>query len=355
MQGTSGRSYAAARRLLPLLALIALAALAAGCATDLPQSTTVIAGSHNATLWGPYKIIFILAGAVFVVMMLLTLFVSVRFRERPGVPARQFHGNTRLEVLWTLIPVAIVVVMAVPTVSAIQSSAATPPADSLKITAVGHQWWFEFVYPDVNGTKITTANELHIPEGQNIEFEIRSTDVIHSFWVPQLAGKIDMMPGHLNEISFSALPGKARPEPYMGQCAELCGLSHAHMRFRVYVHTKADFDAWVRSNAADAAKPTEATAAKGAEIFGRSACIGCHTVKGTTAAGLLGPSLTHVGSRETLGSGTIANTAQNLEKWIANSADFKPGSKMPPMAQSQGGALTDEEIKAVAAYLLALK
>ena len=340
---------------MPPLALLALAALVAGCATDLPQSTTVIAGSHNQILWGSYTVIFWLAGIVFVVMMLLTLFISIRFRERPGVAAQQFHGNTRLEVLWTLIPVAIVVVMAVPTVRAIQSDAAAPPADAIKVVAIGHQWWFEFVYPDINGTKITTANELHIPEGRHVKFEVRSNDVIHAFWVPQLAGKVDMMPGHVNDIGFSALPGKARPEPYLGQCAELCGLSHAHMRFRVYVHTAADFDAWVRANAADAARPTEPTTVRGAEIFGRSACIGCHTVKGTTAAGLVGPNLTHIGSRATLGSGTMANTAQNLEQWIANSADFKPGSKMPPMAQSHGGALTDDEIKAVAAYLLALK
>lgn len=353
MQEThQGRTSALARRPVPLLALLLLPLFAAGCAYNLPQSTTVVAGSHNQTLWEPYRVIFWLAGIVFVAIMALTLWISIRFRERPGRAPLQLHGNTRLEVLWTFIPVVIVVVMAVPTVSAIQRSAEAPPADALKIVAIGHQWWFEFVYPDL---KLTTANELHIPEGKAVVFEIRSQDVIHAFWVPQLAGKIDMVPGHVNGISFTALPGKARAEPYLGQCAELCGLSHAHMRFRVYVDTAADFDTWAKNNTANAARPTEATASKGAEVFARAACIGCHTAKGTAAAGLIGPDLTHVGSRATIAAGTLANSADNLAKWIANSGDFKPGSKMPPMAQAHGGALTDEEIKAVAAYLLALK
>jgi cytochrome c oxidase subunit 2 len=343
----------------PLIALLLLTVVVAGCATDIqgptPQSTTVIAGSYNQILWVPYTIIFWLAGIVFVVIMVLTLYISIRFRERPGVAASQFHGNTRLEILWTLIPVAIVVIMAVPTVQAIQATAAPPPADAIKVTAIGHQWWFEFVYADLNGKTLTTANELHIPEGKFVQFEVRSQDVIHAFWVPQLAGKVDMVPGHVNEIGFMALPGKARTEPYLGQCAELCGLSHARMRFRVYVDTAAGFNAWVAANSADAAKPTDTAATKGAEVFARSACIGCHTIKGTAAAGLVGPNLTHVGSRSTIAAGTLENTAENLQMWISNSADVKTGSKMPAMAQSHGGALTDEEIKAVAAYLLTLK
>jgi cytochrome c oxidase subunit II len=341
-----------ARRALTLFSLLLFVGLIAACETNTPQSTTVIAGSHNEELWKPYRLIFWLAGIVFVVMMLITLVISLMFRERPGRAAQQIHGNTRLEVIWTIIPVAIVAIMAVPTVASIQAEAKAPPADALKVIAIGHQWWFEFRYPDLN---ITTANELHIPEGKHVVFEIRSQDVIHAFWVPQLAGKIDMMPGHVNGISFSG--DVARPEPYLGQCAELCGLSHANMRFRVFVDTPADFDAWARKErtGAGSAQPTDTAARQGQEIFLRSACIGCHTVDGTAAAGTLGPNLSHVGSRSTIAAGTIPNTQDNLIKWINDSSDIKPGSKMPPMGAAAGGALSQEELRAVSAYLLALK
>jgi cytochrome c oxidase subunit 2 len=177
-----GQGRAIARRLLPLLPLLLLVALAVSCGEG-PQSTVTIAGTHNAELWKPYRVIFWLAGIVFVVIMLITLALALMYRERPGRVAQQIHGNTRLEVIWTLIPIAIVVIMAVPTVSAIHTEAEAPPADALKVIATGHQWWFEFNYPDL---KITTANELHIPVDKPVVFEIRSADVIHDFWVPQL-------------------------------------------------------------------------------------------------------------------------------------------------------------------------
>ena len=343
-----GRAFA--RRWLPLCSLVFLVALLTGCQLDTAQSTTVIAGTHNAEVWNSYRVIFWLAGLVFVVVMLLTLWISIRFRERPGVSAQQIHGNTKLEVLWTLIPVAIVVVMAVPTITSIQREAQWPPADAIKVIAIGHQWWFEFQYPDL---KINTANELHIPVNKPIAFEIRSNDVIHSFWVPQLAGKIDMMPGHVNSIWFAGTV--ARPEPYLGQCAELCGLSHANMRFRVFVDTPEDFNSWAQKVKSATPAPSDSLARQGQEVFQRSACIGCHTIQGTTAAGIVGPNLTLLGQRTTIASGTIPNTADNLFRWINNSAAIKPGSLMPPMGQSAGGALSDDEIRAVSAYLLSLK
>ena len=287
-----------------------------------PQSTTEIAGSNNDKLWGPYRVVLVLAAIVFVVVLALTLGFSIWFRERPGRVAQQIHGNTRLEVIWTLIPVAIVAIIAVPTFDALFAIDEDPPADAMKIEAVGHQWWFEFKYMDENGqTVLTTANELHIPEGKAIAFDLRSVDVIHSFWVPALSGKVDMIPGHDNKISFTAL--EARPEPYLGQCAELCGLSHANMRFRVFVHTPEEFDAWFQQQQGDAATPAGDLAARGGEIFQQSACIGCHTVKGTNAQGVVGPDLTHVGSRTTIASGVLENNAENLARWIHNSADVK--------------------------------
>ena len=200
---------------------------------------------------------------------------------------------------------------------------------------------------------ITTANELHVPVDRPVHFELRSADVIHSFWVPQIAGKVDMVPGHTNFLTFTATA--ARPEPYLGQCAELCGFSHANMRFRVFVDTQSDFDSWSKNATAKAVTPVSPLAKQGQEIFNRSACIGCHTVNGTAAAGKTAPDLSHVGARTTIAAGTIANNEANLTRWIHNSADVKPGSLMPPMAKSAGGALSDDEIKAVAAYLLELK
>jgi cytochrome c oxidase subunit 2 len=337
-----------ARRVLPLLPFVLLLSLTVAC--DTPQSTAVIAGSHNEELWHPYKIIFWLAGIVFVAIMVITLVLSIMYRERPGRTAVQIHGNTRLEVVWTLIPVALVVIMAVPTVSAIRAEAQPDPPGTMQVIATGHQWWFEFEYPDLG---VKTANELHIPVNKPVHFQVRSADVIHAFWVPQLAGKIDMMPGHVNSISFTGLI--ARPEPYLGQCAELCGLSHANMRFRVFVDTQSDFDAWVSNQKSPGASSSDTLAAQGKEIFNRSACIGCHTVTGTNAVGIVGPNLTHVGQRHTIAAGTLENTPDNLLRWIRNSSEIKPGSKMPPMSKDFGGALSDDEIRAVAAYLQSLK
>lgn len=323
-------------------------------ACGAPQSTTEIAGDYNDTVWGPYRVVLVLAAVVFVLVLALTLGFSIWFRERPGRQARQIHGNTRLEVVWTLVPVAIIAMIAVPTFDALFKIADKPPADALKVEAIGHQWWFEFRYLDETGkTVLTTANELHLPEGKAVAVDLRSVDVIHSFWVPAIAGKVDMVPGHDNKISFTAT--KARPEPYLGQCAELCGLSHANMRFRVFVHTPADFETWLADQQKEAVSPAGDLAAEGEQIFAQSSCIGCHTIRGTSAQGTIGPDLTHVGSRTTIASGVLENNAQNLSRWIHNSADVKPGSKMPPQGVSAGGTLTDDQIDAIAAYLLSLR
>jgi len=340
------------RRIAPLVALLLLMGVLAAC--DAPQSTTELAGSSNEELWGPYRVVLILAAIVFVIVLGLTLGFSIWFRERPGRAAQQIHGNTRLEVVWTLIPVAIVAIISVPTFDALFKINEEPRADALKIQAIGHQWWFEFQYKDADdNTILTTANELHLPEGRQVAFDLRSMDVNHSFWIPALAGKVDMIPGHSNKMSFTPL--EARPEPYLGQCAELCGLSHANMRFRVFVQTPEDFDAWMQDQQAEAATPAGELAAMGEEIFMQSACIGCHTINGTNAQGLVGPDLTHVGSRTTIAAGVLENNAENLARWIHDSADVKPGSLMPPMGVSAGGTLTDEQIDAVAAYLLSLR
>jgi cytochrome c oxidase subunit 2 len=327
------------------LVLVALGLALVGC--EAPMSTTEQHGSWNEEIWKPYWVIVILAGIVFVSIMAATLILPLMYRERPGRPARQIHGNTAFEVVWTIVPVAIVLVMMVPSLDTIFKLDEKPAADALQVEVIGHQWWFEFRYPEL---KITTANELHIPEGRDVNYKLRSVDVIHSFWVPQLAGKVDMVPGRDNSMHFTAL--KAQAEPYLGQCVEFCGTSHANMRFRVFVHTPEDFAAWAKREAADR---TSAVARAGEEAFLAAPCIGCHTVRGTDAAGIAGPDLTHIGSRSTIGSGILDNTPANLKRWISNSGSVKPGSKMPPMAESAGGTLSDEQLNAIVAYLQSLK
>jgi len=310
------------------------------------MSTIDPQGDHAETVLSVYELVFWLAAVVFVGVLAATIFFSFAFKERPGRVAKQIHGNTRLEVVWTLIPVIIVVVIAVPTFDAIsKTSGAEAPDGALQVTATGHQWWFEFEYPELG---ITTANELHVPVDRAVDFTLHSEDVIHSFWVPRLAGKVDMVPGHENHLWFT--PTEARDEPYLGQCAEYCGTSHANMRFRVYVHSQADFDAWAANEAAERRAPSEDLAVRGEEVFTSQACIGCHTVRGTTAAGQIGPDLTHVGNRGTIASGIIENTPENMAEWIRDSQSVKPGSLMPSFP-----ALSEEDLQAIVAYLQSLE
>ena len=310
-----------------------------------PMTTFVPKSDQANLIHGVYQFVFILAAAVFVFIMALTLVFSIMYRERPGQVARQFHGNSRLEVIWTLVPVLIVVAIAVPTYSAMASITKPAPENALKVIAIGHQWWWEFRYPELG---ITTANELHLPVDRPVSVTLESKDVIHSFWVPALSGKVDNMPGHDTHLWFT--PNEARAEPYLGQCAEFCGLSHANMRFRVFVNTTAQFDTWAASNKADRVTPSVALAQAGEQQFVASGCIGCHTVRGqASAAGVIGPDLTHVGSRTTIASGTLDHTPENLRKWLANPPGVKPGSLMPNLN------LSPEALDKLVAYLEGLK
>lgn len=263
--------------------------------TTDPQSTLDPRSDNTNSIQGVYTLITILAGVVMVGVLTLTLAFSVIFRERPGRQAVQLHGNSRLEVFWTLIPVIIVVVIAVPTFQSIVDTTADAPDDSIQVVAVGHQWWFEFEYPELG---VVTANELHILVGVPVNIELRSEDVIHSFWIPQLVGKVDMVPGHNNRLWFT--PDETGV--FLGQCAEFCGTSHANMRFRVFVDDQVGFDAWVASQAADAKPPEGDLAVAGQAVFS-TRCVGCHTVRGVSEVGQIGPDLTHVASRETIASG----------------------------------------------------
>ena len=247
---------------------------------------------------------------------------------------------------WTVIPLLIVVVLFLATARIIFAIQDAPkPKSALNVTVTGHQFWWEFRYPKYG---IVTANELHIPvssaEAPEATFlKLTSADVVHSFWVPQLAGKTDLIPNHVNSMWMDP----QKPGLYLGQCAQFCGSQHALMLLRIYVDTPEQFAAWIK-NQQDPARQDPAAAA-GRRVFETQACINCHTISGTAATGRFGPDLTHLMSRATLASGAIDNTPANLRQWIKSPDTFKRGALMPAMQ------LNDEQLDEVTAYLETLK
>jgi cytochrome c oxidase subunit 2 len=378
--------------------------------------------------------------AILVLVCALVLVVVVRFRERPDTPhPKQIHGNTKLELMWTIIPALIVVLIGIPTVQTIFATQRRPAEDALTIEVIGHQWWWEFRYPDQN---VVTANQFYFPVGREVHLRMHSADVIHSFWIPRLGGKRDVNPlprssegerQRYNHIVFTA----SETGLYSGQCAEFCGDSHGIMAVTGVAVEPAEFEAWVETMR-DAAPPPPAAQpapgdtagaggagqpgtpegdtaaarvaaatppqaepqagrrpltpdtvgppligspqqlqqalagrqpageapigrliADGERIFLSRACIACHAVAGTTARGAVGPSLTRFGVRPTVGAGALPNTQENVERWIRNPRAVKAGALMPGTRAGAAGfpatGLTDQEVRAVAAYLLSLR
>src|SRR5262245_17874785 len=275
-------------------------------------------------------------------MVVLTL-VLLRFRERPGagLPA-QVRGHTLLEIAWTVAPALVLLVIAVPTIHVIfrTERPAGPLPGAVEVTVRGWQWWWEFRYPSHD---VTVADELHLPAGRPAVLTLEGPDVIHSFWVPHLGGKRDVVPGRTNRIVLTP----DTPGTYQGQCAEFCGTSHANMGLRVVVDPPERFEQWIAAQRATPPDPTGA-AAEGQAIFASRACVGCHTIRGVSA-GNLGPDLTHFGSRIRLASGMLPSTIENVTMWVKDPTVIKPGVKMPALG------LTDAEARAVATYLIGLK
>jgi len=322
--------------------------LAAGCVRTEPPMTTLAPKSDLAaeiyrlflevTAWDAF--IFLIVVVAFV----LAIFVfSTRVGE--AAPPSSVASDLGLEVAYTLGPAFIILMISIPTVSAIfRTQPPIAPAGSLHVTVIPHQWWWEFRYPE---SGIVTANELHIPVGRIIRAELKSADVIHSFWVPQLGGKRDVVPGQVNELTFDArVPGV-----YLGQCAEFCGLSHANMRFRVFVETPEQFAAW-EADQKGAPMPSQqssnAEVAAGARIFANSPCTACHHVAGVSH-GYVGPDLSHFGARTTMAGGIMSNTPQHVAEWIRNPDALKPGAQMPALG------LRGPELDELVAYLESLK
>jgi cytochrome c oxidase subunit II len=223
---------------------------------------------------------------------------------------------------------------------------APAPAGSTRIHVTGQQWWWRVRYLSADGGRVDLANEIHLPVGKPVEFQLESHDVIHSFWIPALGGKVDMIPGRRNRLRLEP----TRTGVFHGVCAEYCGTSHALMRFAVVVEEEEPFARWLAQQAAPAMAPTEPRAAEGRELFLASGCGACHTVRGTDAAGVVGPDLTHVGARQSLGAGVLWDDPDRFRRWVAHAQDLKPGVHMPAF-----GMLSPEELEALAAYLEQLK
>ncbi|MEI7876630.1 MAG: cytochrome c oxidase subunit II [Planctomycetota bacterium] len=260
----------------------------------------------------------------------------------------QVYGSVPIEVAWTVVPVIIVFVLTMVTIRTIRDiDTKQPPAGALEIGVIGHQWWWEFRYQAADGSTIVTANELHVPVGRAVALRLNSADVIHSFWVPRLAGKMDLIPGHTNMMWFVA----EKPGLYLGQCAEYCGAQHAHMLLRVNADETPAFDQWLAAQAAPAVEiPAieNPAVAQGRAVFSQYACLNCHAITGTSD-GLFGPNLTHLASRATIGSGAIPLTRANLRQWIDDPNSLKPACNMPSLK------LTNIELDAVTDYLMTLQ
>jgi cytochrome c oxidase subunit 2 len=317
-----------------------------------PQPTPSIFAPSSTPAHEIYELsLFVLTitGAIFVTVAGLLAFVIFRFRQRGpddiSEPA-QIYGSTQVEMAWTVIPVLIVVVLFLTTARMIFAIQDAPkPQAALDVTVVGHQFWWEFNYPKLG---IHAVNELHVPlsnpQSPTPAFlKLLSADVIHSFWVPQLSGKTDLLPNNVNSLWIDP----QQPGIYVGQCAQFCGVQHAKMLLRVYVDTPENFAAWVKNQQQPAV--SDASVAAGRHVFETQACMNCHTITGTAATGRFGPDLTHLMSRDTLASGAMANTKENLREWIRNPDTFKVGSLMPAMQ------LNDQQLDQVTAYLATLK
>jgi cytochrome c oxidase subunit 2 len=282
------------------------------------------------------------AGAIVFVGVMVALALAIRSGRAPRARPIDERRARRLQlVAGGLVPAAIVVVLFVVTVRAIGVYSATPESDATDIEVIGWMWWWEVRYPRLG---IVSANEVHIPVGRPVRLTVSTADVIHSFWVPRLHGKLDLVPGRANTLRLDA----TEPGVYRGQCAEYCGLQHTRMGITVVAHDADSYATWTANEQAPAATPVDSLAARGAGVF-EVACAACHTVRGTLATGARGPDLTHLASRRAIGAGTLPNTREHLMAWVADAQRVKPGNAMPTMH------LRDDDLRAVVAYLETLR
>ena len=391
----------AAPALLTAVAVLALSAC--GGMESAPNSTFNHTTDFNTAIDGLWDRLLLLGTIVFVVVEVALIYTLIRFRKRPGGPAaQQIHGNVALEITWTAIPAVILAFIAVPTVKTIFETQAPAPAGALTIEVTGHQWWWEFHYPEYG---VTTANEVYVPVGRTANFVLRTKDVLHSFWVPQLGGKRDLISNKTNLMWFTP-NADLGTNAWNGFCVEYCGASHANMKFRMFTVQPDEFASWV-AHQGRPALPHDTTAAalatapgyvfpaadlpahvvpqtplparlqfddavlaqgdakRGETSFMMGGCIGCHAINGNPMAlSTIGPNLTHFASRHTLGGGLFPNDDRHLARWIKNAKAMKPGALMntigvgeydPILKGPVTAGLTDAQIADVVAYLRSLK
>jgi cytochrome c oxidase subunit 2 len=332
------------RRISCIAAALLLAALASGCSGEPNPQTAFNPRSDYANAGMDLFVLTIVLGVIIGgVVEIVLIAAAIRYRRRPGdrLPP-QIHGSTIVEVLWTTGPVIVVGAILFFTLPVIFTTQAPAPTGSMNVDVIGHQFWWEFQYPDAN---VVTANELHLPIGKTVNLVLQSDDVIHSFWIPALGGKRDAFPGHTNYIWLT--PNSTGEFP--GQCYQLCGYSHGNMRERAIVESDTDFQTWLTAQQAPPIQPTDPTAAEGGQLFLTRGCTACHTINGTPALGKIGPNLTHVASRAVIAGSILPNDTQNLRAWLKDPPAIKPGSIMPNLG------LNDHELDVLVAYLQSLK
>ena len=364
----------------PIAVLGILALALAGCAPDAPQDILQPRGPSAQASHDLWLLVFPIAVAVFILVQGLLLVAIWRFRKRKDdddneLP-RQVGGNTRLEIIWTLIPAAILAAIAVPTITTI-FDLANEPEDALEVRVIAKQYWWEFEYLGDEGQGVVTSGQLHIPAGRPVYLHMESLSasvpdpgevgpktgavaggVLHSFWVPSLAGKQDVVPGQVRNLTIAA----DEPGRYEGQCAEFCGLSHSRMRFQVIAEEEADFEAWLAGQA-EPAEPVgddaDPLVAQGEELFDTATCIQCHAIQGYespvdgSAAELrIGPDLTHFASRDKFAGAFLDLDRENLADWLRDPQEVKPGAQMPNLVED--GLLAEDEIEPLVEYLLTL-
>jgi cytochrome c oxidase subunit 2 len=397
------------RRIASFGITVGLVLALAACEQSHPNTTFTPHSDYGRAIDFLWDRLLLLGTIVFVLVEAGILYIVFRYRKREGdQPPPQTHGNVIIEILWTLIPAFILLFIAVPTVRTIFKTQAKAVAGALEIEVTGHQWWWEFRYPEYG---IITANEIYIPTGRTVNFKLTSVDVIHSFWTPQLGGKRDAVTNRTNYIWLTP-DSSLKPSEWNGFCTEYCGTSHAKMRFRVFTVKPDQFASWVENQKKPAAIGAPAAAGavvntanastvaytfprnqpefdyavphtpipegmtftkgltgnphRGQQVFSSNACIGCHAIAGNPAAvGVVGPNLTHFGSRATIGAGSYPNTPAYLALWIKNARVMKPGIGMPTLGKDQydpilktkvtAGGLDDQQIADIVAYLWALK
>jgi cytochrome c oxidase subunit II len=344
MRGSRLKPATSRRSSLSLLLALILPVLLSACTWGGNHSQLNPASDPSHLINRIWWIMFWMSVAIEGLVGGLVCYSMIRFRRKACDPdPKQISGNTRIEIAWTIAPAMILVVLLVLTLTTM-INVSEPSGTKMAVTVTGHQWWWEF---DYQGMNVVTGNELHIPVGEPVHLDLRSADVIHSFWVPSLQGKRDVIPGHNNTLWLSA----DKPGTYRGECAEFCGPEHANMNFIVVAQPRAEFDAWVAGQQQPAATGQTGLAAEGAQTILTQACAGCHMINGLPGynIGKVGPNLTHIGSRAYIAAGTLENTPENLARWIHNPQDVKPDNKMPTLG------LDNDTINKIVAYLESLK